>query len=124
VSAVTYDAGALIAIDRGDVAVVARHRQLQRRGVVPVVPAGVLAQVWREGARQVRLGLALRGCRVEALDAVVARRVGELAKASGKSDVVDLSVAVSVLARGGVVYTSDPDDLAACGIPNISIQKV
>lgn len=123
-SSVTYSASVLIAIDRGDEQVVARHRQLQRRGVVPVVPAGALGQAWRDGACQVRLSLVLRGCRVESLDAATARRVGELAKTSGISDVVELSVAVSVLSHGGVVYSSTPDSLVACGVPKASIQQI
>ncbi len=116
-SGVTYDAGALIALDRGEQSIVAKHRRLQERGIVPVVPAGVLAQVWRDPSRQVRLGLALRGCRVEDLDAAQAKRLGALAKLTGTSDVVDMSVAEGALRRRDIVITSDADDIAACGVP-------
>jgi hypothetical protein len=120
-SGVTYDAGALISLDRGVQSSVAKHRRFQERGIVPVVPACVLAQVWRDPARQVRLGLALRGCRIEGLDAAQAKRVGVLAKLTGTSDVVDLSVADGALRRRDIVLTSDPDDIAACGVPPAAI---
>ena len=44
---VTYDSGALIAADRGERRMWARHRALLLRGMVPTVPAPVLAQSWR-----------------------------------------------------------------------------
>lgn len=121
---VTYDAGALIALDRGEVTMTNLHRRYVERGAVPVVPAAVLAQVWRDPARQARLGLALRGCRVENLDEDQARRVGRLARVSGQSDVVDLSVAEGALRRADLVLSSDPDDLAACGVPAEAIVRV
>lgn len=120
---VTYDAGALIAIDRGDVAAAALHMRYLQRSIVPVVPAGMLAQVWREPARQVRLGIALRGCRVEALDEQRSKQIGELARLTGQSDVVDLSVAEGVLRRRDLVHTSDPDDLLRCGVPKGAIRR-
>jgi hypothetical protein len=49
---VTYDAGALVAADRGERRQWARHRALLARRDVPVVPAPVLAQCWRGGSRQ------------------------------------------------------------------------
>jgi len=123
-SGVTYDAGVLIGFDRGDAVVVGLHRRYVERGMVPVVPAGVLAQVWRDAARQVRLGLLLRGCRVEALDEAQARRIGALAKVSGQRDVVDLSVAEGALRRSDVVLTSDVSDLSRCGVPSEAIVRV
>jgi hypothetical protein len=120
----TYDTGALIAADRGDVATTNLHRRYVARGVVPVVPAAVLAQVWRDPARQVRLTLVLRGCRVEPLDDAHARRTGGLARATSAADVVDLSVAEGALRRGDVVLSSDPGDLVACGVPERAIVAV
>lgn len=57
---VTYDAGALIAVDRDDPLMFARHRQAVSRGLVPVVPAPVIWQVWRDGSEQARLARFLR----------------------------------------------------------------
>lgn len=122
-SGVTYDAGALIALDRGDATAAAFHKQLQVRGVVPVVPAGVLAQVWRDRAKQARLALVLRGCRVAALDEAQAQRVGVLARVTRTSDVVDLCVAEGALRRSDLVISSDPGDIAACGVPPGAIRR-
>jgi hypothetical protein len=65
---VTYDTGALVAADRGERRVWARHRALLVRREVPTVPAPVVAQSWRGGSRQVLLVRLLTGCDVEALD--------------------------------------------------------
>jgi len=48
---VTYDTGALIAADRDERRLWARHRALFTRREVPVVPAPVLAQAWRGTGR-------------------------------------------------------------------------
>ena len=46
---VTYDTGALIAADRGERRMWARHRALLALREVPTVPAPVVAQSWRGG---------------------------------------------------------------------------
>jgi hypothetical protein len=43
---ITYDTGALIAADRAERRIWARHRALLALGEVPTVPAPVLAQSW------------------------------------------------------------------------------
>ena len=107
---VTYDAGALLAAGRGSQRMQALHRQALESGLVPVVPAGVLAQAWR-GGPQPRLSRLLAGCRVEALDEPKARSAGAACALSKTSDVVDASVVVGAAARGDLVVTSDPDDI-------------
>ena len=107
---VTYDAGALLAADRGSQRMQALHRQALESGVVPVVPAGALAQAWR-GGPQPMLSRLLAGCRVEALDEPRARSAGAACALAKTSDVVDASVAVGAAARGDLVVTSDPDDM-------------
>jgi hypothetical protein len=47
---VTYDTGALVAADRGERRVWARHRALRVRREVPTAPAPVVAQSWRGGS--------------------------------------------------------------------------
>ncbi len=50
-----FDAGALIALERGDRRVVSLvQRALAERAAI-AVPAGVVGQAWRDGSRQVRL---------------------------------------------------------------------
>lgn len=107
---VVYDAGALIAAERGTRKMLIMHRRFLDRQVQPVVPSVVLAQAWR-GGPQVQLSRLLQGCIVEAVAENAARDIGRLLAAHGSSDVVDAAVVVSALSRGDLVITSDPDDL-------------
>ncbi|WP_322778720.1 twitching motility protein PilT [Frankia sp. Cas4] len=106
-----YDAGALVAGERDDERMWARHMTALAGGVIPVVPAPVVWQVWRDGARQERLTRLLRGCVVEPVDHMTARAVGELLDRSGTGDGVDAIVVLLAARDGGVVYTSDSGDL-------------
>jgi hypothetical protein len=113
VSGAVLDAGALVAFERNDrriVAIVARA--LEHRDSL-VVPAGVVAQTWRDGARQARLARLLGSpiCEVAALDDLAARGAGQLCGVAGTNDVVDASVALVGRQRKLRVITSDPDDL-------------
>lgn len=101
------DAGALVALDRGDEAV----HQLLRFAQSRCTSSAVVSQVWRDGAKQARLALALRGVDVLPLDAAVDRRIGELLRESGTSDVVDGHVAL-IAKTGDYVVTSDTGDIS------------
>jgi len=87
---------------------------LANRGEL-AVPAGVLAQAWRGGARQARIARLLRASNtsVVPLDARMALRVGARCAATRTADIVDVSVAICASDRGHPVITSDPDDIAA-----------
>jgi hypothetical protein len=106
------DAGALIAIDRRDRTVGAMLRVLQRDGEPVRTSAGAIAQVWRAERRQADLARALPGVEVAVLDELAAKKVGELLRSSGTSDLVDAHVALLVL-PGGKVLTSDEPDIKA-----------
>ena len=112
---VTLDAGALIAFERGRRSVVALVARALERDAEIAVPAGVVAQVWRDGSRQARLSrlLASDVVSVVPLDDHAARSAGQMLGASGTNDVVDASVAWCARQRGHVVVTSDPDDILA-----------
>lgn len=101
-----YDTGALIGAERGDRPVWALHRATLRRGLVPTVPTGVLAEAWR-GGPQARMSTLLRGCSIEPLTEGRARSAGVLAARSGLRDIVDLSVADAAVRRGDAVVTSN-----------------
>ena len=107
----TYDSGALIAAERGDVKIWRMHNDMVSAGVRPVVPAGVLAQVWRGGGRQALLAQMLKQCQVEPLEEGMAKQVGVALQKAETSDVVDASVVVSAIGRGDTVVTSDPQDI-------------
>lgn len=107
------DAGALIGFERNDRRVVGIVARALHHGDALVVPAGVVGQVWRDGARQIRLVRLLGSpvCKVVPLDDTAARAAGQLCGASGTADVVDASVVVLARRHDLRVVTSDPDDL-------------
>jgi hypothetical protein len=110
---VTYDTGALIAADRAERRMWARHRALLALREVPTVPAPVVAQSWRGGGRQALLARLLAGCHVEPLDDGQARSVGSLATRAATTDIVDACVVEGALRRHDLVVSSDPGDLRA-----------
>src|ERR1035441_7416801 len=105
--------GALVAADRGERRVWARHRALLVRREVPTVAAPVVAQSWRGGSRQVLLVRLLTGCDVEALDDEQARAVGTLAARAATTDIVDGCVVEGAMRRHDLVVSSDAGDLQA-----------
>ena len=112
-ASVTMDAGALIALDRGSLRMIALLRLIAERRVRVHVPAGVLGQAWRDGARQAVLARFVRSEQVELreLDGAMARACGELCAATGTADVLDASVVITARERGDAIVTSDVDDL-------------
>jgi len=108
---VTYDTGALVAADRGERRMWARHRALLARREVPTTPAPVVAQAWRGGGRQALLARLLVGCDIEALDDDRARAVGALAARAAVTDIVDVTVVEGALRRRDLVVSSDRGDL-------------
>lgn len=113
-SGLTLDAGALIAIDRGERPVLLLLARARETGDVITVPATALAQALRSPARQVRL---VRFCRqpstdLVALDGPDATAVGLLLARSGTADVVDAHVVVCARRVQQAVVTSDVHDIA------------
>ena len=108
---VVYDAGALVAADRGDHDFWRKHRARLEEDLLPVTTAPAVAQVSRS-PRQAQLHRLLRGCEVVPFDAADIHEVGALLAATGTTDVVDAHVALTAIRRQGVVVTSDPDDIA------------
>jgi hypothetical protein len=109
----TLDAGALIAFGRNDRAAVALIIRNLAQRLTLTVPAGVVAQVWRDGRRQARLARLLGATEIEiaALDDQPAREAGQLCGVTGTDDIVDASVVLCARARKHRIVTSDPDDL-------------
>lgn len=106
------DAGALIALDRGDRDTWALLAEVARAGMRPVVPAPVIAQAWHGGPRQARLARALSGTEQLATDGALSLRAGVLLGRAGTNDVLDALVAIVAADRPGwEVLTSDPDDI-------------
>jgi len=105
------DAGAFLAVERGDRDIVALIKAERRAGRPPISHGGVIAQVWRGGhGRQAEVARLLPGVDVTAVDENLGRRAGMLLARSGLADAID--AAVICLARDGDdVLTSDPSDL-------------
>lgn len=105
------DTGALIALDRNDRATWAMLRVASDGGHGVHVPAGAIAQAWRDGRRQVLLVRALQHCDEIALFGSGARAAGLLCGQSKTADIVDASIALTAagLARRSTVsvLTSD-----------------
>ena len=107
-----YDAGALMAADRGEPGFWHDHGKLITEGLAPIVPAAVVAQVSRVRRRQANLARLLKDCEVIGLDEGTAHRVGALLAISKTSDTVDASVVVAALEHDArVVLTSDIGDI-------------
>jgi hypothetical protein len=104
------DAGAFVAIERRDLRVGEMLRVLQQHHIKLRTSAAVIAQVWRDGARQARLARALAGVEVRALAPDYDKRTGELLAAARMEDVVDAHLALLV-EEGDRVLTSDPEDI-------------
>ena len=103
------DTGALIAYERADRRIV---RLLELAGEV-CIPAGVVAQAWRNPGRQTRLARLLNSDELEipAFDVAVAKAAGHLCGATGTADVIDASVVLAARARGAVLVSSDAGDI-------------
>lgn len=115
--ALVLDAGALIAFERGD----RRIRGLlmvagkTRDGIL--VPASALAQVWRGGARSAPLVRLIAAGKVDPLDELRAKEIGERLGCCDKADIADAHVVCCALDRDADLITSDPDDMEVLAGP-------
>jgi len=107
------DAGALIAVERKDRVTAALIEAARRDGRALIVPAGVVAQVWRDGQRQAIVARLLRArdVTVEALTDEGARAAGVLCGRAGSTDVVDACVVIAARRHHATVLSSDRADL-------------
>ncbi len=107
---VVYDAGVLVAADRNVRAVWADHRIRLEAGIIPVVPAPVIAQASRSPA-QVQLRRLLRGCEILPLTEQKAHAAGALMGRAATRDVVDAVVAQAAADLHADVVTGDHADI-------------
>ena len=111
-SALILDAGALVAVDRDDRAMLARLRAAQQHGLELRSNAMVVAQVWRDPrGRQVSLARLLRAVDVRAVSQADGRDAGALLSETGTNDPIDATV-VLLAEPGDRILSSDPGDLA------------
>jgi hypothetical protein len=107
------DAGALIAVERGDRDTAAIIEVARREERDVVVPAGVVGRAWRGSGRQARLARLLnaRDVLVEPLTDARARAAGVLCGSAGTADVIDASVVLAARHHRATVISSDRADL-------------
>lgn len=107
----TFDTGMLVALERRKLRAAQAFRAIVGRGLLPVVPAVVYAEWWR-GRSDIREEI-LAAVLVEDMPPALCRAAGEALGAVRGSSLADAVVMASAALRGGgVVYTSDVDDLA------------
>lgn len=105
----TFDTGALIALERNKRRVVEIFQNVFRRGEDITVPAAVITEWWR-GRTDLREDI-LDSVVIEPLDNVIAKSAGEaLAEVRGAT-AIDAIVMASAARRGDLVLTSDVGDL-------------
>lgn len=112
-SGLVLDAGALIALDRGDKRIIVLLHRALAEGRAFRVPAGVVGQAWRDGRVQVTLARFLRSHEVKIvpLDEQLARSCGELCRVANSSDIIDASVVLLAREQRDPIVTGDPSDL-------------
>jgi hypothetical protein len=107
------DAGALIALQRGNRGTAILLDATREAGFDVRIPTSAFAQAWRGGPRSALLSHLASASKLDALDERRAKEVGVRLGARDRSDVVDCHVVCCALERGAVVATSDSDDLRA-----------
>ena len=112
-SALVLDAGAFVAVDRGDRSMAARLRVAERSGLELRSNGAVVAQVWRDpSGRQAELARLLRSVDVKPVDRRRGQDAGVLSGRAGAGDAVDATV-VAISNAGDRIITGDPDDIRA-----------
>src|SRR3954463_6739565 len=101
-NAVVYDAAVLMAADRNERRAWAEHKVRLELGVVPLVPAPVVAQVSRS-PRQAQLRRFLAGCEIVPLGESEAHEAGRLLGLTRTADVVDAVVVTTALRQKAAI---------------------
>lgn len=112
-SALILDAGAFVAVDRGDRVMAARLRVAARGGLELRSNGAVVAQVWRDpSGRQAELARLLRAVDIKPVDRRLGQAAGVLSGRAGKGDAVDATV-VALANAGDRIISGDPGDIRA-----------
>jgi hypothetical protein len=111
VTALVLDAGAFVAWERGSVPIRAYIEAARRLGVPVESPSPVVAQIWRDGAKQARVSSLLRGVDVVAPNLAIAKVAGTLCRMTSTTDVVD-AIVVACAGQLDSILTSDVGDIS------------
>lgn len=106
---ITFDTGALIALERKKQRTVQIFQTVLARGDDVTVPAAVVAEWWR-GRTDIRDDI-LESVVIELLTPAIAKSAGEAQAVVSGATAIDAIVMASAARRGDVVLTSDVGDL-------------
>ena len=105
---VTFDTGALIALERGEKRMRTVVLAAQHDGLEITVPSVVLIEWWRDAPRQRTI---LEGLTIEPTSGRLAKLAGMALGAVSGATAIDALVVASAAQRGDYIYTSDLEDL-------------
>jgi hypothetical protein len=108
-----FDAGGLIAFERGDQRVRALAEQSDAFEISIAIPASALAQVWRGGSRSASLARLISSSASDSLDESRAKEIGKRLASRDKADIADAHVVCCALDHNAAVITSDRADIEA-----------
>jgi hypothetical protein len=111
--ALVLDAGALIALEKGDQSTAGLLEAALNLALPIVVPASVLAQVWRGGPSAAPLQRVLAAGIVDALDEERAKEVGLRLGLRRVADIANAHVVCCAIDLQATAITSDESDLRA-----------
>jgi len=104
--------------------IVVMLEQAHEHGGDTVIPASVLAQVWRGGPKSARLARIVAGSDIDSLGEDRAKEIGiRLGTQAGK-DIADAHVACCAVERQAIVATSDRDDIKALMEPGERVHLI
>ncbi len=106
---ITFDTGALIALERRRPRMREILERALERDLAITVPADVVGEWWR-GRTDLRVAI-LESVDVEPLTERLAKTAGEALASVTGATLVDAVVMASAAARGDVVFSSDVEDL-------------
>jgi predicted nucleic acid-binding protein len=109
VTGITFDTGALIALERRRLRMKHIVEQALARDQPLTVPADVVGEWWR-GRTDLRDSI-LASMDIEPLTEPLAKLAGETLAAVKGATLVDAIVMASAASRGDIVYSSDVEDL-------------
>lgn len=108
-AAITFDTGALIALERRKEPVMKVYAHAKDRNLVVATPNVTIAEWWR--GRTDRREAVLRGLLVEPPSEEVVKVAGLALGKVREATAIDAIVAAFAAQRTGIVYTSDVEDL-------------
>src|SRR5262245_7695050 len=112
-AAITFDTGALIALERRKERAMMVYRHAKERGLVVATPNVTIAEWWR--GRTDRREVVLRGLLVEPASDETVKLAGVALGKVRNATAIDAIIAAFAAERSGIVYTGDAADFQELG---------